>query len=381
MSESFATWALRSEKGEGVMTSTNESQVLRLTTEAAIRLALLTALVAGCLRIVWPFLLPVIWGTIIAIAVWPIIRRLTAVIGGRQKTASALFVLLALAILIVPSWLVAESVTQTVIHAGERLASGEVTVPAPPEQVADWPIIGGKLDRVWTAAVENPPAAIEAFRPQIIAVGGVLLSSVAGLGMGVLLFAFSIILAGVFLATAKGGANAARTFCIRVAGEERGLKLQETATDTVSSVVKGVLGVAAVQGVAATIGMLLVGVPAATTWGLLVLLLAVVQLPPFLILAPMCFYVFSTTGTVGAVLFTIWAIIVSVSDTFLKPLFLGRGVEVPMLVILLGAIGGMLAWGVLGLFVGAVVLAVGYQLVRAWFEDPEFAPQAAAESG
>jgi len=157
--------------------------------------------------------------------------------------------------------------------------------------------------------------------------------------------------------------------------------LQTTASDTVSSVVKGVLGVAIVQAAAATIGMLLVGVPAATTWGLLVLLLAVVQLPPFLILAPMCFYVFSTTGTVGAVLFTIWAIIVSVSDSFLKPLFLGRGVAVPVLVILLGAIGGMLAWGVLGLFVGAVVLAVGYQLARAWLEDPGLAPQSAAESG
>ena len=275
------------------MMSANESQVLRLTTEAAIRLALLTALVAGCLRIVWPFLLPVIWGIIIAIAVWPIIRRLTAVIGGRQKTASALFVLLALAILIVPSWLVAESVTETVIHAGERLASGEVTIPAPPEQVAEWPVIGGKLERVWTKAVENPPAAIEAFRPQIIAIGGVLLSSVAGLGMGVLLFAFSIILAGVFLATSKGGVSAALAVCVRVFGPVRGPELQKTAANTVSSVVKGVLGVAIVQAVAAMIGMLLAGVPAATTWGLLVLLLAVVQLPPFLILAPMCFYVFS----------------------------------------------------------------------------------------
>ena len=95
----------------------------------------------------------------------------------------------------------------------------------------------------------------------------------------------------------------------------------------------------------------------------------------------MVFCVFSTTGTFGAVLFMIWAILVSVSDTFLKPLFLGRGVRVPMLVILIGAIGGMMSWGVLGLFVGAVVLAVGYQLARTWFNEPEFAPQPADESG
>ena len=88
---------------------------------------------------------------------------------------------------------------------------------------------------------------------------------------------------------------------------------------------------------------------------------------------PMIIYVFSTASTVGAVVFMIWALLVSVSDTFLKPLFLGRGVDVPMLVILIGAIGGMIAWGVLGLFVGAVVLAVGYQITGAWVREPEFA--------
>ncbi len=355
------------------MSTSNQTQVLRLTTEAAIRLALLTALVAACLHLLWPFVLPVVWGVIIAIAVWPIFRRLAAVCGGRQKLAAGLFTLLALAALIVPSWLVAESVTVVVITAGEKLASGSVTVPAPPENIADWPIIGGKLDSVWTKTVADPPAAVGAFHSQIIAVGGWLLSAVASMGFGILQFAFSIILAGVFLGTATGGSRVANAFCVRLAGPERGRALAKTATDTVSSVVKGVLGVAFVQSAAATLGMLLAGVPAATTWGLLVLVLAIVQLPPLLILGPMCFYVFSTTGTFGAVLFTVWVAIVGVSDSFLKPLFMGRGVEVPVLIILLGAIGGMLAWGVLGLFVGAVVLAVGYELSTAWLNDPAFA--------
>ena len=151
----------------------------------------------------------------------------------------------------------------------------------------------------------------------------------------------------------------------------------KTAVDTVTSVVRGVLGVAVVQAIAATVGMVLAGVPAATTWGLLILLLAVVQLPIIVVLLPMVFYVFSTASTVGAVAFLIWNVIVGVSDTFLKPLFLGHGTEVPMLVILIGALGGMMAWGVLGLFVGAVVLAVGYQLARAWFHDPAFTSQPA----
>jgi len=355
------------------------NKVLSLTTEAAIRLALLATLLAACLHIVWPFVLPVIWGVIIAIAVMPLVRRLTVLLGGRQRLAAGLFALLALAALIVPCWLIAKSVTDALVSVGEELASGNMTIPAPPEDVADWPIIGGELESIWTKAAEDPPAAVKTFQPQIKAIGGALLSAVANVGIGVLQFAFSIVLAGVFLATAKGGARAAGVVAARVAGEERGQELVNTAVDTVNSVVKGVIGVAAVQAGAATIGMVVAGVPAATTWGLLILLLAVVQLPIAVVLLPMIFYVFSTTSTVGAVLFLIWTVIVSVSDTFLKPLFLGRGMETPMLVILIGSLGGMLAWGMLGLFVGAVVLAVGYQLAGAWFNHAELASLPAEE--
>jgi len=364
-----------------VKTRKEERQILSLTTEMAIRLAILAVLVVACLYILMPFVLPVIWGVIIAIAVWPLFRRLTAVLGRRQRLAAILFTLLALTLLLVPSWLLAESVTEAFVSAGKKLASGDVTIPPPPEEIADWPLIGKRIESTWTWAAEDPPAAVKTFRAQIRAAGGSLVSAVADLGIGVLQFAFSIILAGVFLATAKGGTHAAGSLAERLAGEERGRELVKTAGDTVSSVVKGVLGVAIVQAVAATIGLLLAGVPWAPAWGLLVLFLAVVQMPPILVMGPMIFYVFSTTGTFGAVLFMIWAILVSVSDTFLKPMFLGRGVKVPMLVILIGAIGGMIAWGVLGLFVGAVVLAVGYQLARAWFSQPDFAPQPADESG
>jgi len=375
-----AAWRICPE-GANVTTHIDESQVLRLTTEAAIRLALLAALMFACLSILWPFVLPVIWGVIIAIAVWPVFRWLTAALGKRRKLAALLFTLVALALLVIPSWLVAETVTDALISVGEKLASGDVTIPKPPDDIADWPIIGEKLAATWTQAVEDPPAAIEAFKPQIMAVGGTLLSAVAGIGIGVLQFVFSIILAGVFLATAKGGAHAADILAVRLAGPERGHELVKTATATVTSVFKGVLGVAIVQAVAATIGMLFAGVPAAPAWGLVILILAIAQMPPLLVLGPMIFYVFSTTSTFGAILFMIWALVVSVSDSFLKPLFLGRGVEVPMLVILIGAIGGMIAWGILGLFVGAVVLAVGYQLSRAWLHDPVIDPGAADETG
>jgi predicted PurR-regulated permease PerM len=349
-----------------VKTRKEERRFLNLTIEAAVHLAILVVLVVACLHVIRPFALLVIWGIIIAIATWPLFRRLMAALGGRQRLAAGLFT---------------ESVTEALVSAGKDLAAGDVTIPAPPEKVADWPLIGEKLESIWTEAAANPPAAVKSLAPQIKAIGSKLVSAVGGIAIGVLQFAVSIIVAGVFLATAKGGAHAADALAERLAGAERGRDLVKTAASTVSSVVKGVLAVAFVQAVAATLGLLLAGVPGAPVWGLLVLFLAIVQLPPIFVMGPMIFYVFSTTDTFGAVVFMIWAILVSVSDTFLKPLFLGRGVEVPMLVILIGAIGGMIAWGVLGLFVGAVVLAVGYQFGRAWFNAPPFASQTADESG
>ncbi|MHC4940117.1 MAG: AI-2E family transporter [Planctomycetota bacterium] len=353
-------------------TAQEKREALNLTTEAAIRLAILAALLVACFHIILPFLLPVIWGIIIAIAVWPIVRRMTRMLGGRQKTAAALFTVLAIALLLIPSWLLAENVTEGLVEAGSMLADDEVVIPPPPDRIADWPLVGERLAESWAEAAENPPAAIAAHSDQIIAFGKYLLGTVADLGFGILQFVFAIILAGVFLTQSNGGTRALDALALRLAGEERGHELLKTAGDTVSSVVKGVLGVAAVQAVAAWIGMAIAGVPYSAAWALAVLVLAIMQLPPLLVLAPIIFYVFATTGTTGAVVFMIWSLLVGVSDGFLKPLFLGRGVETPMLVILIGAIGGLIAWGILGLFVGAVVLALGWELGRVWFKNPEF---------
>jgi predicted PurR-regulated permease PerM len=150
---------------------------------------------------------------------------------------------------------------------------------------------------------------------------------------------------------------------------ERGEEFAMLATKTVRSVAQGVLGVALIQCLLAGVGLLAAGVPGAGLWALLVLLLAIVQLPPILILAPIIVYVFSVSSTTVAVIFMIWSIAVSMSDAFLKPLLLGRGVQVPMLIILVGAIGGMIHSGIIGLFVGAVVLALGYELFKAWLQE------------
>jgi len=182
-------------------------------------------------------------------------------------------------------------------------------------------------------------------------------------------FIVSIIIAGMLLVYANSGTGAVERVSERLMGEQLGKKFAGMAGATIRSVAQGVLGVAIIQAVLAGIGLLVMGVPYAGIWTLLVLLLAIIQLPTLIILGPIIVYVFTITTTVPAVIFMIWSLLVGASDSFLKPLLLGRGLDIPMLVILLGAIGGMILSGIIGLFVGAVVLAVGYKLFMVWMNE------------
>jgi len=204
--------------------------------------------------------------------------------------------------------------------------------------------------------------------PQIKDIGTPLLSSAAGVGVGVLKMVVSIAIAGVLLAKADGGSRAALAIATRLR-PERGSETIELAAATVRSVALGILGVALIQALLAAIGFLVVGLPGAGLWALLVLIIAVVQLPTILILGPIIVYVFYTHNTAVAVVFAVWCIIVGLSDNVLKPLLMGRGVDVPMIVIFIGAIGGFIAYGIFGLFAGAFVFALSYKLFLSWLKD------------
>ena len=207
------------------------------------------------------------------------------------------------------------------------------------------------------------------YKEQLPGLAKWLLGTAAGTGAVLLQFIVSIIIGGILLVYAKSSTDAVEKVSERLMGEELGKKLNGMAGATIHSVARGVLGVAVIQAVLAGIGLIMIGVPYAGIWSLLVLLVAIVQLPPILILGPIIVYVFTITTTVPAVIFMVWSLLVGVSDSFLKPLLLGRGVDIPMPVILLGAIGGMILSGIIGLFVGAVVLAVGYKLLTVWLNE------------
>jgi len=350
------------------MPSAEDRAFLKRTIETSIRIGLIALLLLWCFQIVRPFIQPIVWGIILAIAVQPAYLRLVRVAGGRERLSATILVVGALMLLIVPSVTITSSLVESATELAGSLKEGELKVPPPPSPVADWPIIGERLHALWTTASRNLEAAIGQAKPQLKAIGSWILSRGASAGFGIVMFALSIVIAGVMLSYGDRATDAARRIARRLV-QERGDELVELTGDTVQSVTRGILGVALIQAVLAGIGLLVVGVPAAGLWVLLILFLAAVQIPTLLILGPIIVYVFATSSTAVAVLFAIWSTAVGLSDNVLKPLLLGRGTDVPMLVIFMGAIGGFVLEGIIGLFVGAVVLAVGYTLFKAWLED------------
>ena len=335
------------------------------TATIAIRLAILFLLLYFCFLIIAPFIPLVMWGAIMAVAIYPLHTKFAAKLGNRGKLSAALLALLALAVLVTPVVLVSGSVIESVQTWTADIESGSFRVPPPADSVQGWPFVGEDIYSAWQLASENLTAAAERYAPQLEGLRNALTSAVAGAGRGILQMILSIIVAGIFLASADASVAGTRAVVNRLVGP-RGPKFLALSEATVRSVAQGVLGVAFIQFVLAAVGLVAAGVPAAGLWAFLVLLLAIIQLPPVLILGPIIVYVFSVADPLAATLFAIWSILVSSSDVVLKPLLLGRGLDVPMLVILLGAIGGMILAGIVGLFVGAVVLVLGYELVEFW---------------
>jgi len=358
------------------MNTSPHGSAVRTAVEIAVNLLLIFIILAWCLQILSPFISLIVWAGVIAIAMYKPFLRLQGLLGGSRKLAVAVFVAVGLAVVIVPAWLFVGSIVDSAADVRGALDSGQFELPPPGDKVKDWPVIGEKLYANWLEASDNMEAFLADHAETVKTVATNVFGKLAGIGIGVLQFIVSTLIAAAFLANAEKVVGGLRMLFARLVGEDAD-DFMKLSSATVSSVAVGVLGIAFIQAFLAGIGMIAVGVPAAGILALIILVLAIAQLPPWLILLPVIFYVFSVEeSTVIATLFAVWSIGVSFADMVLKPLMLGRGVEAPMLVILLGAIGGMIMSGIIGLFVGAVVLALGYKLLEAWIRhgDAETAP-------
>jgi len=261
--------------------------------------------------------------------------------------------------------------TESLVHSSMDLAAGisdgSVHVPPPPEKVQEWPVVGEQLHSNWLQVSENLSVAVKRFGPQLEALRSGLIATAGGAGAAFLQMFVSIIIAGVFLATAERDVVGIQSVMNGLVGE-RGQLLLDMSKTTVRSVARGVLGVAIIESILSALGMIAAGVPGVGFWTFLILVLSIVQVPPLVVLVPMIFYVFSAAGPFGVTVFLICSALVIGVDTFLKPVLLGRTADAPMLVILVGAIGGMMLWGIIGLFVGAVILVLCWEGLEFWVD-------------
>jgi predicted PurR-regulated permease PerM len=363
------------------MNQSNKSSPVSTAIDIAVNLLLIFVILYWCLKILSPFIGVLIWAAIISIALHKPFQKLQATLGGKKKLALALFTLIGLALVIVPSWLFIGSIVETGQGITAAVETGEFDIRPPNEKVKDWPFVGDKVFTQWAAAAANFEDWLESNHEIIKPVVSGLLSKVAGIGISALQFVISILIAAAFLANAETIGRGMSILFTRLVGEKADdfLKLS---TATITSVAVGVLGISLIQSFLGGLGMLVVGVPAAGILTLVLLIVCIAQLPPWLVMFPIIAYVFSVEPTTTASIFAVWGVAVSFLDMVLKPILMGRGVDAPMLVILLGAIGGLIVAGFVGLFIGAVVLAFGYKLLEAWLtmnDDPgtEQAPEEA----
>ncbi len=346
---------------------------LNLALEASIYIGLAILLAAACLLILLPFIPLLAWGIIISVAAYPGFRKLQKVLGRREMPAAVACTLILLGVLIVPVILLGQSLVDGIQMVTEHLKQGTAIVPPPPPNIESWPVIGAPLKSVWSLASRDLTEAVRTYAPQIKRVLPGLLSASAGVGLVVLQLLLSILVAGVLLANAQAAYEVTCSLASRLFGE-KGPEFQQLVGATIRSVTLGILGVALIQSAFAAVGFLVVGLPAAGLWTAIFVFAAVVQ-AGVLVLIPAVVYVFATASVTKAVIFLVWCIIVGLMDNILKPLLMGRGVAVPVAVVFLGAIGGFVAMGSIGLFVGAIVLSVGYKLFLAWLQGTAVAIQ------
>ena len=328
--------------------------------------SLCALLVISCLLILKPFVPLLVWGIIIAIASYPRFEKLKNSLGGRGGWSAVVWTALLLLVLIVPIFLLAGAIVETGQNLIARIREGTLSVPPPPARIETWPLVGARLSRMWNAASTDLTQLLMKFAPEIKAAIPKVLSASVGVGLTVIQFFIAILVSGALLANSVSIAKFTRALFVRIFGE-KGPEYQQLVGSTIRSVTFGILGVALIQSVFATVGFLLVGIPGAGAWSVIFLMSALLQVG-VIVLIPAVIYIFATASTTKAIVFLIWCVFVAVMDNILKPILLGRRAVVPILVVFLGAIGGFVALGLIGLFVGAVVLSVGYKLVLAWIE-------------
>lgn len=333
--------------------------------DCILQLGLIAVLVYACGRILSPLSEILLWSAILAVMLYPLHCRLLVRVG--ERGSALLIGLVGIAVMLAATILIVTSLGSSVFAVVSALRDHTLTVPPPPPRLADLPLIGGTLTEAWTLTATNAPAALTRYGPMLRRPAAWLLSTARRLAAGELSFVLSFAIAAILVGYGKGAAGLTRQVLARATGSTvRGTELAGLAVDTIRGVALGIVGVAVIQSLLLGAGFFVIRLPAAGLWTLVSLLLCIVQVPAVILTLPVIGYVFATHDPLPALAFSVWTLGAGLSDNILKPLLLGRGLDVPMPVILAGVVGGVIADGLLGLFIGPVVLATGYVLMVRW---------------
>jgi predicted PurR-regulated permease PerM len=342
--------------------------------EMLIRLGLIAFLLFLCARVFMPFAGLLGLAMILAIALYPLYERVVRLFGGRRRLAGVVFVVVALLLLGIPMVLLGSALGTQLGDLYDAFEHGTLTIPAPDPKIAGWPLVGERLYATWSEAAGNLPVFFQEHGGLIRKHLGRVLALLAGGAAAVVVFFAAVVIAGAMMAYARTGGRAVARIFVRLTGPERGPRLLRLCVATVRSVASGVVGVAFIQAILLGTGFLAAGIPGAGILAVLVMFVGILQLPVLLVSLPAALYMWwadDAMSTVLKIVFTVFFVLAGMVDNVLKPLLLGRGVDAPMLVILIGAIGGMATAGIAGLFIGAVLLAVGYTVFADWVASGE----------
>jgi len=351
-------------------TDTQNNKHVNISVDLILKVGALFLVIFLCFRILKPFLGMLLWGLIIAIILFPVFHQLRSLLGKRNKISSILLTVVVLSILVLPSiWLVNQLVEGVKFLAG-NIQAGDLHIPPPSASVADWPIIGNWMFENWMELSENMGESLKQFLPQIVTWGEKTLGTLANTGLGILQFAASIIISGIFLIFFEKGSESGKKIFKKVVGE-RGEEFLDISLKTIRNVATGVLGVAIIQTSLMGVGLILADIPLAAVWIVLILVMTIAQIPVLLFNIPLIIYLFAYMDPLPAVLWALYFLVMGMIDNILKPLLMGKGASVPMLVIFLGALGGFMAFGFIGLFLGSIVLSLAYKLYMTWISLEE----------
>jgi predicted PurR-regulated permease PerM len=354
-----------------------EQRLSRNLMDLFIRFGFIVAMTVLCYQIFSPFVALMTWALILAVTLYPLHQKLARRMGGKQGLAATLLVLGGIVLIGLPTSVLMLELGDSVHNLIDSVRDNTLQIPAPSPGVAEWPIVGKKVHGLWSQAHSDLPAVIQSLQPKLGDLAKQALGIVASIGVAILLFLASFIIAGIIMAFGESGARSMTSIFDRIVGTGRGEEFAKLSTATIRSVALGVLGVAFIQAIVVGLVMLIAGVPFAGLLALMVLVLGIAQVPALVVILPVVIYIWVSGdySSGKAITYTVLLAVSGTLDNVLKPLLLGRGVDAPMVVILLGALGGLASHGILGMFIGATLLALGYQIFMAWVAtNPDKAP-------